>query len=73
MSESEDDVEVEVLFEYSGSRTAIKTPLSTLVEAFETQLLKLGVAALVAYEPGVVKDDVMLIQRFDKKWLNFLN
>ena len=65
--------QVEVLFEYSDSRTAVVAQLSVLAEALETQLLKFGVIASVklSSESGVHGENVTLIQRCDEKWQAF--
>lgn len=72
---SEDPPAVEVLFEYSSSRVAVSTPLTTLNEALETQLLKFGVVGTVklSTECGAQDQNVLLIQRFDDKWKAFVN
>ena len=66
--------ELEVLFEYSGSRIVVITELTLLVEAIESELSKLGVEAVVCLSnTGIEGENVMLLQRFDNKWQAFLN
>ena len=63
-----------MLFEYSGSRIALTTPLATICEALETHLLKFGVVASVKLGSEVgAEDKVMLVQRYDEKWQTYLN